>query len=255
MDPLKFTTIGHGGMAICNPLGEAALRDALDAIVSRLPTVGARAIDVGCGKAELLLRLMERRKIAAIGVDINPAFLAEARAQAKLRGCALELRQHSYAEFLAHRNPGDALFDAVLCIGASHAVGSPREAPAILAKLLKPGGSLLLGEGYWRREPDREYLSALGAARDNFADHAGNQRLGAEAGLKCVHAVETSVEDFNRYESNYGGAIDAYVAAHPEDPDGPAMADRIKSWREAYMRWGRDTLGFGLYLFVVPAKK
>jgi hypothetical protein len=27
------------------------------------------------------------------------------------------------------------------------------------------------------------------------------------------------------------------------------MGERIRRWRETYLRWGRDTLGFGLYLF------
>jgi hypothetical protein len=27
------------------------------------------------------------------------------------------------------------------------------------------------------------------------------------------------------------------------------MLERIRGWRETYRRWGRDTLGFGLYLF------
>jgi hypothetical protein len=37
--------------------------------------------------------------------------------------------------------------------------------------------------------------------------------------------------------------------AHPDDPDRDAMLKRIRNWRDAYLRWGRSTLGFGLYLF------
>jgi len=30
------------------------------------------------------------------------------------------------------------------------------------------------------------------------------------------------------------------------------MLERIRRWRDGYLRWGRDTLGFGLYLFYRP---
>ena len=30
------------------------------------------------------------------------------------------------------------------------------------------------------------------------------------------------------------------------------MRERIARWRKTYRRWGRDTLGFGLYLFGRP---
>jgi hypothetical protein len=30
------------------------------------------------------------------------------------------------------------------------------------------------------------------------------------------------------------------------------MLERIRRWRDAYLRWGRDTLGFGVYLFHRP---
>ena len=40
---------------------------------------GERALDVGCGKAEVLLRLIERYGVKGVGVDTNPAFLEQAR--------------------------------------------------------------------------------------------------------------------------------------------------------------------------------
>lgn len=40
----------------------------------------------------------------------------------------------------------------------------------------------------------------------------------------------------------------AFLEQHPEDPDADAFRDRITAWREAYLQWGRGTLGFGLFL-------
>jgi len=310
VDHLKFTTIAHAGMAVCNPVGDEVLDDTLAVLAQRLPAFGALVLDVGCGKAEMLLRLAERYGVDGVGVDSNHAFLAEARGQAEQRlphgahdgahdsahdsahdgahdGAhdlttppgsraarhaparvrptqalpgvdgdgpvgRLTLHGESFAEFLARRTPDSARFDAVLCIGASQAVGTPPQALVRLAQLLAPGGALLLGEGYWRCEPTPDYLAALGATADELCDHAGTRELGDEAGLTCVHAVETSFEDFESYERRYARAIEAWVAAHPEDPDAPAMAQRIGAWQAAFRQWGRDTLGFGLYLFIAP---
>jgi hypothetical protein len=47
----------------------------------------------------------------------------------------------------------------------------------------------------------------------------------------------------------YNRAVVEYVASNPDDADAPALRERIQDWREAYQTWGRDTLGFGLYLF------
>jgi SAM-dependent methyltransferase len=290
MDPLKFTTLAHRGLSVCNPLGEEVLDDALAVMAQRLPSQDALVLDVGCGKGELLLRLAERYAVDGTGVDSNAAFIEQARAEAALRlaravapaeqpaGAAhgrlapLRVRPHDglpgvpadglpgrvtlhaepFADFLARLQPDIARFDGVLCVGASQALGTPREAPARLARLLAQGGVLMLGEGYWRREPAPEYLALLGATRQELTDHEGNRELGQQAGLTCFHAVETPPEDFERYERRYAEAIESWVAANAGDPDAGGMLQRIRAWRAAYERWGRDTLGFGLYLFRIP---
>ena len=33
------------------------------------------------------------------------------------------------------------------------------------------------------------------------------------------------------------------------------MLERSRKWRDAYLRWGRDTLGFGVYLFARPGTR
>lgn len=58
----------------------------------------------------------------------------------------------------------------------------------------------------------------------------------------------------HEYEGRYCGAIERYIEANPDDPDIDAMAKRIRPWHDAYLRWGRDTLGFGFYFLLKPAK-
>jgi len=44
-------------------------------------------------------------------------------------------------------------------------------------------------------------------------------------------------------------SMEKYCYENPNDPDCNSMLNKIKSWKRTYLTWGRDTLGFGLYLF------
>lgn len=244
MESARFSTIAHRDHVYCNPLDPAVV----DAALARLDLgPSRRVLDVGCGKAALLVRIAERYGARGTGVDINAAFLAEGRARAERAGVTalLDLRETE-----ASRLPETiAAFDAGICIGSSHALGGYRETLRGLARRVRPGGGLLIGEGHWRREPDPEYLERLGATADEMTTHEETIAAGTAQGLEPIGAWVSSLRDWDGYEDLYARTVEIYVATHPDDPDAPAMRERIRRWRETYLRWGRDTLGFGLYLF------
>jgi hypothetical protein len=136
-----------------------------------------------------------------------------------------------------------------ISIGAAHALGGYDETLATLASWVRPGGRLLVGHGYWRREPPPEYLAALGASRSEHGAHADNVAIAERRGLEPHGAWESDHAAWDRYEDLYAATALAFAAAHPDDPDAAAIVARVSVWREAYRRWGRDTLGFGLYVF------
>ena len=117
-------------------------------------------------------------------------------------------------------------------------------------KRVRPGGRILVGEGYWKREPHPDYLAVLGGIRDDLTDHTGNIAVGEREGLTLLHASESTLEEWDQFEGLYARTVEEYAAAYPEDADSAEMSTRITRWRDAYLRWGRDTLGFGLYLFL-----
>ena len=246
MEHVRFSTIAHRDHAYCNPLDP----EVLDGVLDRLGLeAGRRVLDVGCGKGALLVRIAERYGAGGLGVDINAAFLAEGRALAERRGVAdrVELRETE-----ASRLGGESVFDAALCIGSSHALGGYRPALRALTQRVRPRGYLLIGEGYWRREPAPEYLERLGATADEMTTHEATTETGAAEGLEPRGAWVSSERDWDRYEELYARTVETWVATHPDDRDAPAARERIRLWRETYRRWGRDTLGFGLYLFARP---
>jgi SAM-dependent methyltransferase len=238
VDARRFSLVAHGDLPWWNPLdGEAFDR----AVVAAAPPAGARILDVGCGNGALLARAL-RAVPGSTGVGVDRAILPGTVAA----GAAFLEEEFAPTRWA----PGS--FDLVLCVGASHAAGGAAAALRALGSLVRPGGAVLLGEGFWEREPDAGYLDLLGATREELRDFAGTAGLGAAAGLEPVAAEATTREAWDRYEGAYAANVERFVAAHRADPDAAAMLARIRPWRAGYLRWGRTTLGFGLFVFRRP---
>jgi len=249
MQPFKFTTIAHSDRAFCNPLSDSKADRLLELLELRARN---RVLDVGCGKGEMLLRLVRQFAVEAVGVDISPPFLTEAATRAAAAGLPPDnpLFHLESARDFAARHTG--YFDAALCVGSTHALGNWPECLASMASQVRSGGRLLLGHGYWKRTPHPDYLEGLGAAADDYTDHAGNVNAGEALGLIPLYSTTSSDDEWDDYEGQYCLAVERYVRDHPDDPDAAAMTQRIRTWRRLYHRWGRETLGFGFYLFQKP---
>lgn len=185
-----------------------------------------------------------------MGIDHAPHAIAEARARAARRVPEADLTLHEAPIAEVPFEP--ASFDLALCIGSTHLYGDYRGALRALRALVRPGGYLLVGDIFWRREPDVAYLAVLGASREDQALHADNVASGREEGLIPLYSAVSSEDDWDHYEGLYARGIEVYALAHPDDRDTPAMLARIRTWRDAYLRWGRDTLGFALDLYIRP---
>ncbi|HEX2045785.1 MAG TPA: class I SAM-dependent methyltransferase [Gaiellaceae bacterium] len=245
MDPHERSAIAHAGLPFQNPLAEAKV----DALVARLPLrPGDRVVDLGCGKAELLLRILERHDVSAVGIDVSPFFLAEAREHAarRLAPGRLELRHEDASRADLAGRP----FDLAIAVGAGGIWDGYQTALCSLAGLVRPGGHVLFGEGYWRREPASEYLRALGAERDELPDHDGLVAAAAAAGLALAVALESSEADWERYERRWAANGERWAAENPGHPGRAELLAWIENGRDRFERLGgRETLGFGLFLF------
>jgi SAM-dependent methyltransferase len=240
VDRFRFTTIAHTGLTILNPIGS----EKLDAALERLElSPGARVLDVGCGKAEALARLAERQGVSGIGVDPNPEFLRDA----VRRHSALDLRlgEIGEQEFAPHS------LEAAICVGSTHAFGDYAGALASLHPLLRPGGSALIGEGYWKKHPEPEYRALLDAQESDFTDLVGLASRAREAGYALRWSAVADDAEWDAYENTYAANVERFVREHPDDPDATEMTARIRRWHDGYRKWGRDTLGFGLFVLQV----
>lgn len=235
-----YTTIGHRGLAICNPCDAAQLDAAIGLCA---PPRGGFALDIGCGKGELLLRIAELTGCRGVGIDRNPEFIAEARAGASRR-CP-ELVEFVHADAAVHHFAPDA-HDLGAVMGASHSLGGTGPALATLRRTVRRGGYVLFGEGFWRRPPSDEELAVLGAARD-AAGTLGELVAAVEhAGLTPLDVAIASEASFDRYEWAHHRNVEAYARERPDDPAAQSLWKRRRSWRDAYLHAGRAALGFAL---------
>jgi SAM-dependent methyltransferase len=229
MDRADYTRIAHTGMAIMNPIPAAKL-DEVVALLD-LPPRG-RVVDLGCGKGDLLARIAQRYDVDAVGIDRDAQLLAEVPPGINVIVADIETW-----------NRGRGAFDLVASVGSPARLAS-------LAGLVRAGGLVLYGNGYWRREPSPEYVDALDATRDELADYAGTIRSGEELGLTPVYAVTAGVDDFDRYEWSWSLNGERFAAAHPDETGVGEFLEWIRAGRRRYVELGgRDTLGFGLFLF------
>ena len=245
MDMWKFYDITHREHVVCNPTSQEKLERLVDLV--RLPK-GAHVVDIACGKGEFLLRMAQAAGVRGIGVDLSPFFIAEAEKKLRARAPQAEItfKHMDGADF---KPDTSASFTLASCLGASWIFGGHAGTLDALASMVGPGGWVIAGEPYWMAEPPQEYLQAIGLPGESFGTHAENVRVGEERGLDLVHTFVSSKDDFDRYEGLQWFAASEYARAHPDDPDLPDLLERVAKEKGAYLKWGRDTLGWAIYVF------
>lgn len=227
-DPFRFTQIAHADRAFLGPYDAAAL--------GGLAPAGCQFIlDIGCGKGAALEALGGK----GVGIEHNSAFAADARE----RNPEAEIWVED-AKVCLERLPRSP--DLILCLGASQAIGTPAEAVARLAELLAPGGCLIFGDGYWRRNPDAGYLEFFGCEERDMLFLEELTALGEPHGLEVEATYESIEADWAAYEDSYHASVMKWCEENPDDSDAEAFRTRITGWREAYLKWGHDTLGFAM---------
>jgi ubiquinone/menaquinone biosynthesis C-methylase UbiE len=247
LDRNRFSSIAHRNHAFSNPINETKMMKMLQ-MVSLRPQ--DKVIDIGSGKCELPIRLIENYQVTATAIELYEGAIEEAKKKANHRipeGSMKFIVDDANSAVERCEQEG---YDFGICIGSTHALGGLDDTLKTLKKLVKKNGYILIGEGYWKQKPSAEYLEALGGADESeLKTHAQNVMVAEELGLIPLWSYVASEDDWDEYEWLYSMSIENYCHEHPDDPDYDAMLERIRTWRKTYLKWGRDTLGFGLYLF------
>jgi SAM-dependent methyltransferase len=246
MDRNKFSRIGHAHHSFYNPISEKKVERILD-ILKLNPQ--DKVVDIGSGKCEILVRLIEKYDVTGTGIELNESFIEQAghNAADRVQDKKLLLVNKDARHVIS--NTPDSHYDMGLCIGSTHALGGLEKTIRELKRCVKSGGYILIGEGYWKVKPSTEYLKDLESDEDELNSHFSNLKLAEDFGLVSLWSTVASEDDWDEYECLYSMSIENYCYENPGDPDCREMLKKIRDWRQTYFSMGRDTLGFGLYLF------
>lgn len=251
MDTWKFYDITHRRHVVCNPSSEEKLARLVDLV--QLPPA-AHVVDIACGKGEFLIRLAEAYGVCGVGVDLSPCFIANAerRLRSRVPQAGITFTQMDGADFTPDKPNSLTLAS---CIGASWVFGGHSRTLEALAGMAAPDGWVIVGEPYWLQEPSDDYLRAIGLARDAFGSHVENVEAGQRRGLDLVHTLVSSKDDWDRYEGLQWHATADYARTDRDDADLPELLERVAKEKSAYLKWGRDTLGWAIYVFRCPSAR
>lgn len=245
MDRDFFSFIAHRSHTFCNPIADAKIDAATQMLELR---DGQKLLDVGAGKFALPIRIAKEHRVACVGVECSTYFVDEARATLKTERLlgTVEVVHLDAGEFLL-ASP-ERRFDVVCCVGATHAVGGFESVLETAAERLVPGGRLLIADGFWRKPPEPEYLEQLGGTESELVSHAEHVERIARAGFIPVWACTASEDEWDAYEWRYSRNVEDFVRDNPGHPQAANLLERSRTWRRIVLRWGRDTLGFGMYV-------
>jgi len=246
MDIWRYYDITHTLHTWCNPVSAEALEE-LEAVLDLQP--GQRVLDIACGFGEVLLGFAKRHGVSGVGVDISP--YAVRRAEARKARTAPDA-DVAFVEIGGADYRPDAPFDVVMCIGASWIWNGCEGTLTALKGLVRPGGLIVAGEPYWKQEPPEPYLTVAGLTADLFPTLAGYHDIALGQGTTLVWMRGVTVQDWDRYEMLQSASFDRFVRAHPDDPDLEEIRAKFLPLRDAYLRWGRDCLGFAFWVLRAP---
>jgi SAM-dependent methyltransferase len=151
----RHTTRGHqvpGGILI----GDTAVYDTLSRVllgpflgriaadVASVPPAGAQVLEVGCGPGHLSIRLARQHDLEVTGLDLDPAMIARARANADRPGTGDQRRPEFVVGDVATMAFPDRSFDLVVSTLSMHHWADPAAGLTEIGRVLRPGGRALI---------------------------------------------------------------------------------------------------------------
>jgi SAM-dependent methyltransferase len=237
----------YANLDFISPLSGGRADAIAQALAARRP---ATVLDIGCGFAELLLRVVAATADATgLGVDSDEVLVARGRATAADRGLADRVRL-----IASEGNVPLEAADVVICIGADHVYGNQGEALAALHGNVRPGGVLLFGSGYWQRPPTDQEAAGLGATPEELVELADLVDLAVAHGYRPLDIHTANEDEWNAFESGYLSDWEDWLQHNPDAPEAAELRDKADQHRAGWLRGYRNVLGFAYLTLGVPIR-
>ena len=243
MDIPRIFNITESAHHIHNPITPEKLAT-LGAALRLEPA--ARVLDLGSGSGEMLCTWARDHGVTGTGVDLSVLFTEQAISR------AAELGVTDQVSFIHGDAAGYVAADKVAvaaCIGATWIGGGVAGTIALLARSLRPGGVILIGEPYWRQLPPTEDV-AQGCLAGAISDFLMLPELLASfrrLGYDVVEMVLADQDGWDRYEAAKWLTMRRWLEANPEDELAREVRARLSLEPERYAAYTREYVGWGVF--------
>ncbi len=236
-----------------SPLSEAKER-LLISLLELNP--GQKVYEIGCGEGRLLNRILAHSDAIGLGIDTDVNLIEKAIKDAQ--SLLLAPNRFEYKTISAGEIQLDERsVDLVICNGSSHALGVGEDAykNTLLEswRLLKEGGTLFIGEAYWKKKPEQDYLQFIGEPVGVYNGFQENIFQAETYGYDPYFAIASTDDEWDMFEWSHKINIEKQIKESPDDSHLKNKRNDINSWLNAYLNWGRGTMGYGFYLFRKPS--
>jgi SAM-dependent methyltransferase len=236
----RYFTVAERDHEIQNPTSEQKLR----LLGERLGLgPGSRVLDVASGRGGPAILLAETFGCRIEGIEIAPEFHAAAVERAETAGLS-ELASFRLGD-AAEAELEDGAYDVAMCLGASFVWGSLAGTLDALEPAAREGGHVVVGEPYLRALPvPDEYEEGKGP----YTTLEGTVAIVDSGSLRTVAVIDSSLDDWDRYETLHWRTVEEWLAANEGDPDADDIRTRHETYKRAYLRYGRDYLGWAIFV-------